>query len=127
MLGEILLRATNEINSIESAAAAGNLTLECAAGEVWEVHEVVIYHDDPAGNTLNWRLINPTMTKSVTIPIGAVAINERVRLGAWLATPLVLCPGMAVDIMGGALAAGKKFYMEYHIHRVRGVPAGEWL
>lgn len=114
-----------ELLTVESGAAPIILNIvSAAAGEMWHVQEVDIYHDDPAGATLQWEIVGEG-GQTLVLTIGAVAINVHTKLSDYYATPFWIGPEWIVRIRAaGALAAGKKFYGCYHTSKIRGIPGG---
>src|SRR3972149_9154869 len=119
-----LLRLTNEIVKTESVAAAVQHSFAPPVGESWLLNELIAWHDDPAGATLEWIVVGEA-GHQIIIPIGATAINVRVSFSNYYALPVWIGAGWGVYInASGGLAAGKKFYLARHTHRARGLPAG---
>lgn len=125
---EFLTRLSNEIGNQDSAAAASSISIAIPAGEIWVVHQVCVRHNDPAPATLAWRVIGEGGLL-VEMPIGVTAQDVIVRFTAYYTTPVLMAPTWVIRLIAtsGSLAAGKQFFAQYHIQRLRGVPAGSFL
>jgi hypothetical protein len=119
---EMMLAMAHEILPAVGAAATDNVGAGVPEGELWFVHEVIGWHDDPAGLTLNWSVL---FTNDLHIPVGVTAVNTRVRFGAYHALPFWAGEGCYIRLQSSAApAAGKKLYITLNLHKLRGVPAG---
>lgn len=113
--------------AVASAAAVDRLAATVPAGEMWLLIDAVASHDDPVAKTLFW-VIEGEAGMTQVLDEGATGANVRVRLGDGYAMPFWMPPTWSVRIQSTvALAAGKKFYMSYHVHKLRGVPPGSYL
>ena len=122
---ELLTRLSARVMNTASAAAASSWVFLNDPGVYTRIQECVCYHDDPAGATLSWRVFDWNTTTAIDVTIGAVAVNVRTRLSSYFPVPLYLPPEWGLYIVAsGALAAGKKLYLETFYHSMRGIPAG---
>src|SRR4030042_1132662 len=97
---------TGPPSSVRTVADGGS-----ASGvEMWEVKDVDVHHDDPAGATPQWEIVGEG-GQTLVLTIGAVAINVHTKLSDYYATPFWIGPEWIVRIRAaGALAGGQKFY-----------------
>jgi len=97
-----------------------------AEGEEVQINELVAWHDDAGGATLNWYLDIGGV--GMMIPIGATAAGVKVRLGAYYGSMPLIMPydGYLAIEASAPLAAGKSFSVQYHARKLRGVPSGVW-
>jgi hypothetical protein len=111
----------NSPAAVTSFAAVG-----AAEGEEIQVNELVAWHDDVGGATLNWYLDIGGV--GMMIPIGATAAGVKVRLGAYYGSMPLIIPydGYLAIEASAPLSAVGSFYVQYHARKLRGVPSGMW-
>ena len=123
-----MTRLSNSTEEVISAAAASLILVSVPVGEYWRIQEVVAWHDDPAGADLYWAILGEGSLPILVLPVGATAISIRTRLSNYYNCPFWLPPTAGFRISTPApLAAGKKFYLDYHVSKARGVAPGSWL
>jgi hypothetical protein len=133
---DLLLRGVPQLVNIVGVAAATSADLQPAAGEVWLVAWAQGLHDDTGGArvcgwNLNDGLKNANMGPGVSITNGICIPLYQTnpdgvagKSGADWQLPIVLNEKMKVTLIGVAIGAGKKLYINAMVYKYRAI--GRW-
>lgn len=109
----------------ESAAAASNLDWGPGVGEEWRIMAASAFHDDPVANAASWYVIAGG-GGPLTIGNGsamATGVKNQLYSEIQAPAPFILRYGDSIRIVGSAVAAGKKWYINMVRMVKRGVTA----
>jgi len=113
----------NDMVSVDGAAASADVDLRPTNHEIWIVHSLLMWHDDPAGLTILYQIYDGSSTYRLGTS-GALAVStfdwmyDRVVVQE----PICLNYSHYIRLNGAGIAAGKKIYIRAFVTKLRGLP-----
>lgn len=133
---DLSVKSVPYVKTATGAAAGTTVDLQPSAGEIWIVAWAQGYHDDNgAPRVIGFQLndgvsyvnvgTGVSVANGVCIPLYHTNPDGVAgKSGSDWAFPLVLNTAMKLTLVGVAIGAGKKLYINALVYRVRGI--GPW-